>query len=61
MIEYLHDWLGAERARMSKHSPVAKAINYMFEEDGRWEAFTRFRDDGRICSATTSLAVGHAG
>jgi len=29
-----------ERARMSKHNPVAKAITYMFEEDGRWEAFT---------------------
>lgn len=49
MIEDLHDWLRAERARMSKHNPVAKAINYMFEEDGRWEAFTRFLDDGRIC------------
>ena len=45
----LHDWLRAERARMSKHNPVAKAINYMFEEQGRWEAFTRFLDDGRIC------------
>ncbi len=21
----------------------------MFEEDGRWEAFTRFLEDGRIC------------
>ena len=49
MIEDLHDWLRSERARMSKHNPVAKAINYMFEEDGRWEAFTRFLDDGRIC------------
>jgi len=35
--------------KLSKHNPVAKAINYMFEEDGRWEAFTRFLDDGRIC------------
>jgi len=34
---------------MSKHNPVAKAINYMFEEDGRWDAFTRFLDDGQIC------------
>ena len=34
---------------MSKHNPVAKAINYMFEKEGRWEAFTRFLDDGRIC------------
>jgi hypothetical protein len=45
----LHGWLLAERARMSKHNPVAKAINYMFEKQGRWAAFTRFLDDGRIC------------
>lgn len=49
MVQELHDWLRSERARMSKHNPVAKAINYMFEEDGRWDAFTRFLDDGRIC------------
>ena len=49
MVSDLHDWLRSERARMSKHNPVAKAINYMFEEDGRWDAFTRFLDDGRIC------------
>lgn len=49
MVSDLHDWLRSERARMSKHNPLAKAINYMFEEDGRWEAFTRFLDDGRIC------------
>jgi hypothetical protein len=49
LVTDLNDWLRAERARMSKHNPVAKAINYMFEEDGRWEAFTRFLDDGRIC------------
>lgn len=49
MVSDLHDWLRAERARMSKHNPVAKAINYMFEEDGRWDAFTRFLEDGRIC------------
>lgn len=49
LVTDLHDWLRAERARMSKHNPVAKAINYMFEEEGRWKAFTRFLDDGRIC------------
>jgi transposase len=49
LVTDLHGWLRAERARMSKHNPVAKAINYMFEEQGRWEAFTRFLDDGRIC------------
>ena len=49
MVEGLHDWMQAERARMSKHNPVAKAINYMLDEDGRWAAFSRFLDDGRIC------------
>jgi transposase len=49
MVHDLHDWMRTERARMSKHNPVAKAINYMFEEEGRWDAFTRFLDDGRIC------------
>ena len=49
LVTDLHDWLRAERARMSKHNPVAKAINYMFEEEGRWEGFTRFLDDRRIC------------
>ena len=32
-----------------KHNPVAKAINYVSEKSGRWEAFIRFLDDGRIC------------
>jgi transposase len=49
LLDDLHRWLLAERAGMSKHNPVAKAINYMFEKDGRWEAFTRFLDDGRVC------------
>ena len=34
---------------MSRHNPVAKAINYMIDKDGRWDAFTRFLDDGRLC------------
>lgn len=33
---------------MSGHNPVAKAIAYMFRAD-RWDAFTRFLDDSRIC------------
>ncbi|MCZ7677235.1 MAG: IS66 family transposase [Roseovarius sp.] len=49
LVNSLHDWLLAERARLSGHNNVAKAINYMFEKDGRWQAFTAFLDDGRIC------------
>ena len=36
----------AERAKLSRHAAVAKAMDYMLT---RWEAFTRFLDDGRIC------------
>ena len=50
LIEALHDWLLDERARMSKHNSVAKAIDYLMPPKGdRWDAFTAFLDDGRIC------------
>ena len=42
----LKDWMRAERGKLSKHSPVAKAMDYMLK---RWELFARFLDDGRIC------------
>ena len=35
-----------ERARLSRHAPVAKAMDYMLK---RWQGFTRFLEDGRIC------------
>lgn len=34
------------RAKLSRHADAAKAIDYMLK---RWEAFTRFLDDGRVC------------
>ena len=49
LVEALHAWFIEQRARMSKHNPVAKAIAYMIGKAGRWEAFTAFLDDGRIC------------
>jgi transposase len=48
LVEDLHDWMRAEQGTMSKHNPVAKAISYMFKKD-RWDAFTLFLEDGRIC------------
>jgi len=33
-----------ERARLSRHADIAKAIDYMLK---RWPAFIRFLDDGR--------------
>ncbi len=34
------------RGKLSRHAPVAKAMDYMLV---RWEAFARFLGDGRIC------------
>ena len=48
LVEDLRDWMQAERDTMSRHNPVAKAIAYMFKAN-RWDAFTRFLEDGRIC------------
>src|SRR3546814_3647600 len=42
----LHAWLTAQLAKLSRGHDLAKAINYMLR---RWDAFTRFLDDGRIC------------
>ena len=42
----LEDWMREQRAKLSRHDPVAKAFDYMLT---RWAAFTRFLDDGRIC------------
>ena len=41
------DWIRAERAKLSRHADVAKAIDYMLT---RWSAFTRIvLEDGHIC------------
>lgn len=46
LVKEFEDWMRAERAKLSRHADVAKAMDYMLK---RWEAFTRFLDDGRIC------------
>jgi transposase len=42
----LEIWMREQRAKLSRHDPVAKALDYMLT---RWTAFTRFLGDGRIC------------
>ena len=49
LVAALEEWMRAERAKLSRHNAVAKAIDYMLT---RWPAFTRFLDDGRICLTT---------
>nr|WP_299499630.1 IS66 family transposase [uncultured Rhizobium sp.] len=46
LIEELHNWLQTDRAKLSRSSPVAEAIDYMLK---RWDGFTSFLDDGRVC------------
>ena len=46
VVAELEAWMRAERSAMSRHNDVAKAMNYMLK---RWDAFTRFLGDGRIC------------
>ena len=46
LVAELEAWMRTERTRLSRHAPVAKAIDYMLK---RWYSFTRFLDDGRIC------------
>jgi hypothetical protein len=45
VVVSLERWMRDERAKLSRHSDVAKAMDYMLK---RWDGFTRFLDDGRI-------------
>ena len=46
LVAELEDWMRTERARLSRHASVAAAMDYMLK---RWDGFTRFLQDGRIC------------
>jgi transposase len=46
LVYDLIEWMKRERAKLSRHNEVAKAMDYMLR---RVEVFTRFLDDGRIC------------
>ena len=46
LVADLEIWMRTERTKLSRHSEVAKAMDYMLK---RWDAFARFLSDGRIC------------
>jgi transposase len=46
LVAALEAWMSEERRKLSRHSDVAGAIDYMLK---RWTSFTRFLEDGRIC------------
>jgi hypothetical protein len=50
-VTELETWMLESRGKLSRHNPVAKAMDYMLT---RWEAFTRFLSDGRICQTNNA-------
>ena len=46
LVAGLETWMRAARGKMSRHAEVAKAMDYMLK---RWDTFSRFLGDGRIC------------
>jgi transposase len=46
LVHALETWLREERSRLSRSASVAKPIDYLLR---RWDRFTPFLDDGRIC------------
>ena len=46
LVTELETWMRAARAKMSRHADVGRAMDYMLK---RWDIFSRFLDDGRIC------------
>jgi transposase len=46
LVAALEKWMREERRKLSRHSEVAGAMDYMLK---RWASFARFLTDGRIC------------
>lgn len=51
MIVELEAWLREQRAKLSRNNDTTKAINYCLS---RWDAFSRFLDDGRLCMSNNA-------
>ena len=45
ILDGLHDWLTAQRRRLSSKNALARAMQYAL---GRWEALMRYAGDGRL-------------
>ena len=46
LVAALEAWMREERRKLSRHSELAGAMDYMLR---RWPSFTRFLEDGRVC------------
>lgn len=51
LIVELEAWLREQRAKLSKNNDTTKAITYCLS---RWDAFSRFLDDGRLCMSNNA-------
>lgn len=51
LVAELKAWLRQQRAKLSRKSETAKAIDYSLK---RWVALTRFLDDGRLCMSNNA-------
>jgi transposase len=58
LVASLHAWMREQRAKLSRHNDLAKAMDYMLK---RWDAFTRFLGDGRICLSNNAAERGLRG
>jgi transposase len=58
LVAELEAWMRQERAKLSRHNEVAKAMDYMLT---RWRSFTRFLEDGRICLTNNAAERGLRG
>jgi transposase len=51
LVAALETWLRQQRAKLSRRSETAKAIDYSLK---RWTALRRFLDDGRLCMSNNA-------
>jgi len=52
LVAELETWMRGVRGKISRHAEVAKAMDYMLK---RWDTFSRFLGDGRICLSTDGV------
>jgi transposase len=51
LVTELQTWLSEQRTKLSRNNDTRKAIHYILS---RWDAFTRFLDDGRLCMSNNA-------
>ncbi|MFJ5486629.1 IS66 family transposase [Hansschlegelia beijingensis] len=58
LVADLEAWIRDHRAGLSRHAPVAQAMDYMLR---RWDGSVRFLGDGRICLTNNAAERGLRG